>query len=216
MDEPSDAAPAAPPAVPPPGSARRSHPWLREAILILVSVALGFGASEFSQYRQERGLAASVLRAVRDEVVQNEATLRPLQAKHEAWQKALAKIDPAPSDKAGYQFLTEARPDADSPIGVPLKSAAWQMAVSTGALRLLDFDVAQALSEIYTAQMTMTEHHNQFVATALYVPATFDPAARVVATKVLWGVISEVAGNERYLLDIYRKQLPVLQRAAAD
>jgi hypothetical protein len=190
--------------------------WIREAVVILVSVALGFAASEFGQYRQERGLAASVLRAVRAEAVQNEAALSDLVAKHEAWRDALAKADATQGNHAAYQILIDARPEGDSPIGVPLKNGAWQMAVSSGALRLLDFEVAQALSEIYALQTLMTEHHNRFVSNALFSAAAFDPATSAVATKLLWGVLSEVAGNEQWLLEVYRKNLPVLQRASAD
>jgi len=36
-----------------------------------------------------------------------------------------------------------------------------------------------------------------------------------VTTKLIWAVMSEVAGNEEAMLGVYRKHLPLLERAAA-
>ncbi len=143
-----------------PATSRSDH-WLREAILILVSVALGFGASEFSQYRQERGLARRVLQAVVQEVKQNEAELAGAAAKHREWEKALAGADPSTGDKAAFWLLIESRPQAAGSITVTLKSAAWQMVVSSGALRLMDFEVGQAISYVYSLQTALAEYHGR-------------------------------------------------------
>ncbi len=193
---------------------RGPNHWLREAVVILVSVALGFAASEFGQYRQERGLAQAVLRSMTDEVRQNETALSAAVGKHREWEQALRRADVSATDTAGFRALIDSRPDGAGSIVVPLSSAAWQMAMSSGALRLLDFEVGGALSEIYTVQTLMHEHHNRTVSSVLYTPASFDPAARAVATKVLWAVMSEVAGNEESLVELYRKHLPLLQRAS--
>jgi hypothetical protein len=197
-----------------PEGPRRSSRFLYEAIVILGSVTLGFAASEFGQYRDERGLARSVLQGVRDEVEQNEATLTTLLAKHREWEKAIAKAGPASGNQSAIQILVDARPSDGAPIGVPLKRAAWQMAISSGALRLLDHEVGAALSEIYSYQDLMTDHHNRFVSGTLYTPAVFERNAGDAILRMLRAVLSEVAGNEEGLLEIYRKHLPLLRRAA--
>jgi hypothetical protein len=214
MDETPAGAPADEPPLHVAAPPRRPDPWLREAVLILVSITLGFAASEFGQYRQERGLARLVLRAVTEEVKQNEATLSVAAAKHREWEKALRGTDPSAADKAAFWLLIDSRPEAAGSITVPLKSAAWQMVVSTGALRLLDFEVGQAISDIYTTQMLLTELHSRTVGSALWTPAAFDAATREVSAKLIWAVMSEVAGNEEALVGLYRQHLPQLQRAA--
>ena len=59
-------------------------------MVILVSVALGIAASEFGQYRQERGLAQAVLRSMTEEVRQTEAALSAAVGKHREWEQALS------------------------------------------------------------------------------------------------------------------------------
>jgi hypothetical protein len=195
---------------------RSSHRWIAEAVLILASVAVGFLASEYGQYRQESALANKVLRAVTDEVKQNEAELSAAAARHREWEKALREVDTAAPDKAAFWLLLESRPKAAGSITVPLKSAAWQMMVSTGALRLLDFEVGQAISDIYSTQALLTDYHSGTVADVLWAPAAFDPAMRAVSAKLIWAVMSEVTGNEEALVALYRRHLPLLERASAD
>ena len=105
--------------------------WVAEAVLILASVAVGFLVSEFGQYRQERALADMVLRAVAEEVKQNEVELSAAAAKHREWEKALRNVDASADGKAAFWLMLESRPQAAGSIMVPLKNAAWQMTVST-------------------------------------------------------------------------------------
>ena len=190
--------------------------WIVEAVLILVSVAVGFAASELGQYRESRALERAVLAGVREEVEVNLAELEPLLIKHREWQAALAGPTASDTAKTAFDVLFVLRPDAGVTIGVPLRRAAWNTAVSAGALRLMDYEVAAAISEIYGYEELMVENHNRLVGAALYSPATFDPATRQTAVRVLWGVLSEIAGNEAALRDLYVKHLPVLQAAAAN
>jgi hypothetical protein len=215
MDETPEAVPdrsaAAHPAASPPAPL-----WLREALVILVSVALGFGASEFGQYRQERGVARVVLSAVVEEVRQNETLLSAAVVKHREWQQALGGADGEAAGKAAFSLLLSSRPKDAGSIMIPLRSAAWQMTVSSGALRLLDFEVGQAISEIYSMQMALTEHHMRALAGVIWSPDAFDAAQSAITTKLLWAVMGEVAGNEDALVSLYRKHLPLLERAAGN
>lgn len=187
-----------------------------EGVLILASVLIGFAVSEFGQYRDERGLADSVLRGVRLEVEENEARLKTLEQQHSRWEVAMAKADRTSGNRSAVDILIATRPSDDATIGVPLKRAAWQMAISSGALRLLDYEVASALSEIYSFQDLMAENHNRIVSTTLYSTPAFERNASDAALRMLRGVMSEIAGNEVALLDIYRKHLPLLRRATPD
>jgi hypothetical protein len=188
--------------------------WIVESLLILVSVGVGFAAAEFREYRQNRELAATVLHGMREEVESNLAVLDPLLAKHRLWQQSLAGVDLSANTKAAFDILFESRPDPDVNIGVPLRRVAWDTAVSAGALKLLDYEVAAALSEIYGYQDVMSNNHNRIASAVLYTPATFDPASRAASVRLMWGVMAEIAGNELYLRDLYQKHLPLLKRVS--
>jgi hypothetical protein len=209
---PSDPVTPEVPALPSPE--RRGLRWLGEGVLVLASVLVGFAVSEFGDYREERALEASVLRAVRQEVEGNLAMLEPLLASHREWQKNLEAATPSNPPKAAVDVLFDARPRADINIGVPLRNAAWNTAISSGALRLLDYSVAAALSEIYGYQNLMAENHIRQVGGTLYQLEMFEPVRGNASIRLMWGLISEVAGNEQYLRDLYRKHLPLLQQAA--
>jgi hypothetical protein len=190
--------------------------WVVEAVLILVSVAVGFAASEFGQYREGQSLRRGVLEGVRHEVATNLVTLEPLIEKHRAWQKSLAEFRAREGPATAFEVLFDLRPDGGVTVGVPLKRAAWNTAVSSGALRLLDYRTAAAISEIYGYQDLMTENHNRLIAATLYAPATFDPASRTTAVRMLAGVLAEIAGNEGTLRALYVRNLPLLTGAVTN
>ena len=60
----------------------------------------------------------------------------------------------------------------------------------------------------------MSNNHNRIASAVLYTPATFDPASRAASVRLMWGVMAEIAGNELYLRDLYRKHLPLLKRVS--
>jgi predicted nucleic acid-binding protein len=129
--------------------------WLLEGIFIIVSVALGFGVAQFNEYRDNRELAARALKSLQTELEHNLSILEPMVPVHRNWVKALAKADTSKVDQSGLDVYFATRPDLPSDSKSPfpfLRRSAWDAALSGGALRLIDYDVAAALSEIYRVQ----------------------------------------------------------------
>src|SRR5438128_3621579 len=123
--------------------------WLLEGLLIVISVALGFGVAQFRESRANRELAARVLKGLQTEVEQNLATLEPQIAKHRRWLDALAKAGTPKSRETGRDVFMATWPDLDrndikDPFPLPRRGA-WDAALSTGALRLIDYNVAADL-----------------------------------------------------------------------
>jgi hypothetical protein len=85
--------------------------------------------------------------------------------------------------------------------------------VSSGALRLIDYGVAEALSEIYSAQEIATSNVDRLT-TAFASTAMFDPAHRVASARLLWLTIEDIRQAEAALRDFYRKHLPIIRAAA--
>jgi hypothetical protein len=85
--------------------------------------------------------------------------------------------------------------------------------VSSGALRLIDYGVAEALSEIYRVQEIATSNVDRLTNGALSSTATFDPTARVASVRLLWLTIEDIRTAEAFLLELYRKHLPIIRAA---
>ena len=197
--------------------------WLLEGLFIVISVALGFWVAQVREERQGHELAARVLKALEAEVQYNIAMLEPFIDIQEKWLDAMGKLGaatdrqtgfpvcPTSSTACGVFFAT--RPDlGELKTNFPVfRRAAWDTALSTGALRLVDYDLAAGLSEIYQMQDLFKSNLDK-----VGVSSTdwYDPAARDAATRKLYMAMIEVQYDERQLLlPLYRKYLPLIAAA---
>jgi hypothetical protein len=197
--------------------------WLVEGTFIVAGVALGFAVAEYGERRQERQLAARVLQGLRDEIAHNITQLEPALAKHLAWQDNIsawfnenAKQKPTSDLAARDAFITTMPgvPDINKlnldnfePPFPVLRAVAWDTAVSTGALRLIDYDVTASLSEIYSWQAGLP---------AIPTDDTdfFDPARVAPATLRTSFAMDALIIAENTLLKLYKKHLPAVRAAA--
>lgn len=184
-----------------------------EALLIVVSVALGFAVNEWRQSVADRDLAARVIRNVRAEIEHNHATIAPQVKRHQAIIKTLASTT-GRDGQAAWDVLVESLPDRQGFGLAPPRQAAWDAAVSSGAFRLIDYELAAVISEIYVAQDQVYGSLVNRVTGAIYTSDMFDPATRSRALPVLRWVLVEMEGNERYVLELYEKHLPTLRAAS--
>jgi len=191
--------------------------WLLEGLFIIVSVALGFGVAQYGDYRNNRELATRVLKNLQAELEHNLGILEPMVPIHRKWMEALDKADTSNSSQSGIDLFFAARPalpaNAKSPFPF-LRRSAWDAALSGGALRLIDYEVAAALSEIYRLQEIATGNVDRLAKGGLSSTATFDPASRVASVRLLWLTLADIESAEGTLLDLYRQHLPAIRAAA--
>ena len=205
-------------------------PLLIEGAFIVVSVLLGFAVGAYGEDRADRQLAQRALTSLRAELEYNLALVEPYIAFHHAH---IEKLQPyvtsqgratglagesagIPADASGFEVFLKVRPPLPSKaeVDTPLvRRAAWDAAMSSGALRLIDYDLVASLSEIYEMQ-------NHLAAAARRTPMTssafFDPQGRVASLRQAQTALSEVVWTEQSLVRLYRRQLPTLQSATAD
>src|SRR5437764_813082 len=124
--------------------------WLLEGLFIGISVALGFWVTQVREERQSRELAARVLKGLEAEVQYNLATLEPFIDIQRKWLDAMEKLGTATDHRTGFPVCPTSstacgvffatRPDLGAiKTGFPIfRRAAWDTALSTGALRLVD------------------------------------------------------------------------------
>ena len=191
-------------------AAKSTSRLLFEAVLIILSVAIGFAVSEWRERVADRELAARVLRNVRAEVEYNLTQIEAQVARHQQMIQAMAGADVSNPSESGWDVMV--RTLKSGPGALPLRRAAWDGAVSMGALRVIDYDMAARLSEIYVAQ----DAYGLTVANGpllLYTPTLFDPANRKVGSQIVRWLMVELEGNERFVREIYQRHLPALRAA---
>jgi hypothetical protein len=147
-------------------------------------------------------------------VADNLKVIQPQITRHVADADALDHAQPEPG-KMALTVMHEKM--AGGYIGfVPMKRAAWEAAVSSGALRLLDRDLVERYSHIYATQDLMYDDDVRWLKTVPYRTENFDPAQQKATVAALAGALSEFAGNETIMRDLCREQLPALQKAAQE
>jgi hypothetical protein len=207
---------------PDPGRSRRRRPsrWLFEVGIIMASVALGYGAARFEEYQSNRGLADQALAALSSEVEHNRRQLEPMVPMHAAWVSALEhaqQADAGTRNRAALDVWFAARPEfpegARSSFPL-LQRSAWDAALSSGALRFFDYDLAKALADVYRMQETATDNVDRLAQGALSEVAIYDPASRPAAVRLLWLTLADILSAEVLLLELYDLHMPALQAIA--
>jgi hypothetical protein len=197
-----------------PATDRRPLHWLLEGLFIVVSVVLGFSLTEFGEYRNERELANRMIAGIRTEVEYNYALLKPFIPIHRAWQEALRREDLSGGTGSAVDVLLATRPELPREIqaNIPLlRRAAWDTALSTGALRLIDYDLAAGLAEIYGMQ----DYAGAAFSKLFSDPSFFDPASRSATIRLAQTTMQELTWAEETLLALYDRHLPALRAGAS-
>ena len=192
--------------------------WLFEGLLIVISVGLGFWVAQMGESRRDRDLAARALASLRAEVDHNVSLLEPMVPFHEQWLAARAAADGAAGTTSGFDVFQSLRPPIPKPAQAPfpfLRRSAWDAAVSGGALRLIDYEVAAALSDVYRVQEIVDTNVNRLASGALASADSFDPARRPETLRLLWLTLADICASERALLELGRQHLPTFRSAAA-
>ncbi|MEO5821357.1 MAG: hypothetical protein ABIT71_12710 [Vicinamibacteraceae bacterium] len=191
-------------------------PWLLEGLLIVFSVVLGFWVSQLQGARADRELGVRVLASVHEEVEHNVALLQPYIRMHRTWTEALAKAPSESGPQAAFDVFIAVRPPLPAGAATPfpsLRRSAWDAALSGGAIRFLDHDVAAALSDIYRRQQIVDDNIARLATGALGATATFDPASRTPSVRLLWLTVADITSAEEVLAAGYGRHLPGVRAA---
>lgn len=183
----------------------------------MASVLLGFALNEWRAGWDDRELATTALENFRSEIRGNLAVLERVHPKH---LRLAAQLEAAveggpPVGRTAFDAIVAVLPEGglDTP---PLREAAWEAAVSTGALRLLDYETAALLSETYQIQRaTLGPTVHRLGDRMMDVP-NFDPASRAMMLQVHHLLLLELTGQEEFLMETYRSTLERLPPAPGD
>jgi hypothetical protein len=191
----------------------RSSRFLFESVVIVASVALGFLVTEWRQRAADHELSRRILTNVIAEMTGNRARLEGQIALHQGMLDRLERLGPPAAGASAWDVVTGSLQGSLN--ALPLRRAAWDAAVSSGALRLIDYDVAARLSDIYMVQDEGYGRTMQRVGESLFVPESFVPDRARELTQMFRRLLQELVGLETYMLEVYDEHLPAL-RAASD
>ena len=200
-----------------PRAGRPLPAWLLEGIFIVVSVLLGFAVAQCGEHRNNRELAMRALTSLQAEIEHNRLVLAPLVPIHRASVQALDRADTSTSQRSALDIFFAQRPRLPRGTQSPfpfLRRSAWDAALSGGALRFIDYDVAADLAEIYRVQEIATDNVDRLAKGPLSSAATFDPASRAPSVRLLWMTLLDIQSAEEILWNPYEKHLPSIRSAA--
>ena len=86
--------------------------------------------------------------------------------------------------------------------------------MSTGALRLIDYDLVAAFSQIYQAQSACSDAVNRVVSAASSTTG-LDPVSRAISVRQLSLDLGSLTFLEKLLVDLSDEHLPALRAAVA-
>jgi hypothetical protein len=182
-----------------------------ESALIVLSVLLAFGLNEWRMVRADRALADNVLTGLKREIAANLQLLEQYQPMHAQFAEAIAAV--APESLVGrtpLEVMSQLRSDGGSLI-MPPGEAAWQTAVSTGALRLLDYETVAILSRIYLSQSEAVGRTTQRIADLVFDGRMFDRSASLQTVQTLLALLRELSAQEAWLMREYHEGLARLE-----
>jgi hypothetical protein len=190
--------------------------WLREGLFIVVSIGLAFAVDQYRERRANRDLASRALASIASELEHNLAQIEPFVDVHRHWADALAGANTSHGGQSAIDIYIAVRPrlpeGARANFPTQVRRVAWDASLSTGALRFIDYDLVAAVSEIYAMQDYYGDTARQ-LGSAVYAGPAMDPATSAIAVRQLTVTMREVVFAEELLIDLYRRQLPVVRAA---
>ena len=143
---------------------KKRVPWFVlsvEAFLIIVSVLLALGLNEWRQGKADRDLVRAVLDNVQGEIQRNRDLLQRRLPYHETMLDSTRgfldnNLEGGPDGLRLKQLARAEQLGIDSNKGLAtagrFTDTGWRLALNSGALRFMDYDVMKALSETYVKQ----------------------------------------------------------------
>ena len=144
-----------------------------EAFAIFLSVLLGFAVAEWRDGRDDAALRRSALDAFAQEIEANRARLVEYGTYHHWLVRQLEAGQRDGSIQTLRDVFSVEGVDGFRP--VDFSHTAWQTATTTGALALVGFDTASALSETYDAQTEVETEQDRLRVLGLDALTSEDP-----------------------------------------
>jgi len=189
------------------GGGKSIFKLILEVALISVGVFLGLIGEQWRETRHQHELARQSLERFRSEIVENRKAVDDVRDYHARVLAALKRQLDLPEQKrsgAEIHFQGVRTPSFDH--------AAWDLAIATQSLALIDPDLALSLSNVYNVQNTVTAESQALIQSMFMTPPVEDrnTTAFMGAVLVYYG---DLAIYEPRLMRMYDDVLPRIDKA---
>lgn len=209
MSNPDDATPPAHRV-----SRLRRLPWgtlLVEALFTVVAILLALAADDWRQKREERELTDAALHSFARELRDNQHRLAELRPYHDSlavgFRKAAQRLDRG--EQVGF---SDVHPEFRGIAPPMLLSTAWETALTTGALRHVDYRLVNDLAALYASQRSLGAI-NQTMFEAVVSPDVIGRGDYAIALRLGSVFFADVVPLEQRLAERYEdmlKRLPAV------
>lgn len=144
-----------------------ARPWGRyvaEAVLLVAAVVLGFAVTEWGENRREQRRADEAISAITREL---EGNLEQVAGAVPYYQEITGTLETLLAEQRDTN-VGDVEVEGWRGLSPPLlRTASFDLAMSTGALEHVDFQVADALAQTYEVQAMLSHAINQSLAAAV-------------------------------------------------
>jgi hypothetical protein len=177
-----------------------------EITLIVFGVLLGLWANEWLIERENKANADHALEYIRSEMQRNKEQLEKIIPSHKAVRDSLNAIG------SKTMALEQAHVSASQFWGVMkmsvpvLEHTGWQLAVQTGAINHIDFNLASKISQLYNVQSFCTGKIDR-LSDNFYIASNMNTHDFTNLAFVMMLLFNDIVIQEERLIDVYGKFL---------
>ena len=175
---------------------------LAESVLIVFSILLALFVDQWREGLRLDRLRDRAIADIHEEIENNRMAVDSAVGYHTAVRDSLGilwqRIERSGSGgQPGFNLIA-----AVAPLGIrppAIRRTAWETAISTDAVTLMDYSLIYRLGGLYDTQTTGVESTLARIQDFVFDPMLFEPARAGTAVRMIHALVSELAGQEYYL-----------------
>lgn len=182
-----------------------------EGALIVLSVVLALAVDSLREQRALDAVRDDALRRIRVELTANLDAVRSALPYHDSVLSTTATLLAEPGELAGVPALAIAQRAAPRGIRPPeLSRTAWDAAIASDAVALLDLETAALVASVYGQQRNGVETTVLRLTDRIFTTESFDEELGVRQMRLLDAMLGEIRAQEASLADAYARVLAEL------
>lgn len=179
---------------------------LAESVLIVFSILLALFVDQWREGRRLDRLRDRAIADIHEEIENNRTAVDRVIVYHTAVRDSIGnlwqRIERGGSGgQPGFDLIAGVARAGIRPPAI--RRTAWETAISTDAVTLMDYSLIYRLGGLYDTQTTGVESTLARIQDFVFDPMLFEPARAGAAVRMIHALVSELAGQERYLSALY-------------
>jgi hypothetical protein len=175
---------------------------LAESVLIVFSILLALFVDQWREGLRLDRLRDRAIADIHEEIENNRTAVDGVVVYHTAVRESLGNLwqrieRSGSSAQPGFDLIAGVARAGIRPPAI--RRTAWETAISTDAVTLMDYSLIYRLGGLYDTQTTGVESTLARIQDFVFDPMLFEPARAGAAVRMIHALVSELAGQEYYL-----------------